>query len=68
MAGESEVCSADVNGDGVVDAADLAILLGEWGPCPELPALCPADIHGDGDGDVDAADLATLLGNWGPCE
>ncbi len=27
-------CSADLNGDGVIDASDLAILLGDWGPCP----------------------------------
>ena len=24
----------DLNGDGEVNAADLAILLGAWGPCP----------------------------------
>ena len=27
-------CAADLNGDGVVDAADLTILLGSWGACP----------------------------------
>jgi hypothetical protein len=27
------VC-ADLNGDGVVDVDDLAILIGGWGPCP----------------------------------
>jgi len=26
-------CPADLNGDGVVNAADLATLLGSWGPC-----------------------------------
>ncbi len=51
--------TADLNGDAVVDAADLALLLGSWGPCP---AACPADLNGDGG--VDAADLAMLLGNW----
>ncbi len=54
-------CSADFNGDGAVNAADLAQLLGSWGPCP----CCPADL--DGDGDVGAFDLAQLLGSWGPC-
>lgn len=49
----------DVTGDGVVDGADLASMLGMWGAC----AGCDADL--DGDGDVDAADLAILLGNWG---
>jgi hypothetical protein len=24
----------DLNGDGQVDSADLAILLSAWGPCP----------------------------------
>lgn len=50
---------ADLNGDGVVNAADLAMLLGSWGPC----AACPADL--DGDGVVTSADLAALLGSWG---
>jgi len=50
---------ADLDGDGIVGAADLAILLGSWGPCEG----CPADL--DGDGVVDAVDLAILLGSWG---
>jgi outer membrane protein assembly factor BamB len=49
----------DLDGDGDVDAADLAILLGAWGSC----GACPADL--DGDGDADGADLAVLLGHWG---
>jgi predicted outer membrane repeat protein len=55
-------CPADLDGDGSVDAADLAILLGGWGPCT---GGCPGDL--DGDGEVDAADLAILLGAWGVC-
>ncbi len=55
-------CVADLDGDGDVDAADLAQLLGNWGPCKG----CPADF--DGDGAVNAFDLAQLLGNWGPCK
>lgn len=27
-------CSGDINGDGKVDAIDLAIVLGQWGVCP----------------------------------
>jgi hypothetical protein len=30
---EAEPCAADLNGDGHVDAADLAFLLGAWGMC-----------------------------------
>lgn len=54
-------CDADLNGNGTVDAMDLAILLGSWGPC----AGCAADLSGDGL--VNAFDLALLLGMWGPC-
>ncbi len=52
-------CGADLTCDGTVDGADLAFLLGAWGPCP---APCTADL--DGSGAVDAADLAILLGSW----
>ncbi len=54
-------CPADFNGDGIVNAADLAQLLGNWGPGSD-PFY---DI--DGDGVVGAGDLAQLLGLWGPC-
>ncbi len=54
-------CTADLTADGVVDAADLAQLLGAWGINPGSPA----DLTGNGV--VDAADLALLLGSWGPC-
>ncbi len=49
----------DLNNDGVVDAADLALLLAAWGDC----GGCPEDL--DMDGFVDAADLALLLAAWG---
>ncbi|MCA9284926.1 MAG: hypothetical protein KDA22_06925 [Phycisphaerales bacterium] len=51
----------DLNGDGVVNGADLGLLLGDWGACP--PDACPADLNGDGT--VDGADLGLLLGEWG---
>lgn len=47
----------DINADGTVDGADLAILLGSWGT-----ANGAADLNGDGV--VDGADLAVLLGSW----
>ncbi|MCA9290044.1 MAG: hypothetical protein KDA25_02885 [Phycisphaerales bacterium] len=53
---------ADLNGDGVVGPADLAILLSQWGPC-EDPGNCVSDL--DGDGLVGPADLAILLASWG---
>lgn len=48
----------DINGDGFVNGADLALLLGAWGTC----VGCPEDLNGDGV--VNGADLATLLGAW----
>lgn len=33
------LCPADLNGDGEVGPADLAMLLASWGPCP-LPDCC----------------------------
>jgi len=51
----------DLNGDGVVDLADLLILLATWGPCAD-PGDCPADF--DMNGEVDLADLLFLLGAW----
>jgi hypothetical protein len=51
-------CPADLDGDGVVDSADLGALLSAWG----TPA---ADL--DGNGIVDSADLGALLSAWGMC-
>ena len=56
------LCLGDFNGDETVGAADLAVLLGQWGPC----SGCPADLNGDDI--VSAEDLAQLLGSWGACE
>ncbi|MCH2145919.1 MAG: hypothetical protein MK082_12350, partial [Phycisphaerales bacterium] len=53
-------CPGDLTGDGVVDGADLTVLLGAWGA-----SSGPADI--DDSGLVDGADLSMLLGEWGPC-
>lgn len=52
----------DVNCDGVVNAADVAAVIGAWGACAG-PADCPSDV--DGDGVVDASDVALVLGAWG---
>jgi hypothetical protein len=58
-------CPGDLDGDGDVDQADLAILLADWG-CPNEDRDCPGDV--DGDGDTDQADLAVLLAAFGwPC-
>ena len=60
---------ADLDFDGRVGAADLAMLLAAWGPCPEPctpgdPAdTCPADLNSDCE--VGPFDLASLLAAWG---
>lgn len=51
----------DLNLDGIVDGADLGLMLGEWGAC----GGCAADL--DASGAVDGGDLGSLLGNWGEC-
>ncbi len=48
----------DMNGDGLVNGADLGILLASWGPC----SGCRADMNHDGV--VDGADLGALLAQW----
>lgn len=48
--------SPDLTGDGLVNGADLATLLGQWGSAGS------ADF--DGSGQVAGPDLATLLGAW----
>ncbi|MBU0617759.1 MAG: hypothetical protein KKI02_08580 [Planctomycetes bacterium] len=57
-------CIGDLDGDGDVDLADLAILLSSYGRCEGDPGFVPeADI--DGNGCVELADLATLLAHYG---
>ena len=56
--------TGDLDGDGGVNAADLAMLLSSWGESESCPPFIPADLNGDCV--VDAADLAMLLSNWGP--
>jgi Bacterial Ig domain/Dockerin type I domain len=54
----------DIDGDGDVDLADLAILLGAFGRRPGQPGYDErADL--DGDGTVGPPDLAILLSNFG---
>lgn len=59
--GDDAPPSPDLDGDGLVDGADLSALLGGWGG--DVPAL---DL--DGDGLVGGGDLAVLLGAWGPVD
>jgi hypothetical protein len=56
-------CVADIVTDGVVNGADLALVLTNWGPCAS--STCVADI--DRDGTVGASDLSIVLASWGGC-
>jgi hypothetical protein len=61
---EQPTCrDADLFRNGVINGADLGILLSEWGPAY---ANTVSDINRDGV--VNGADLGFLLANWGPCQ
>ncbi|MBX3356029.1 MAG: hypothetical protein KF724_10080 [Phycisphaeraceae bacterium] len=59
---ETVPLTGDLNSDGLVNGADLALLLGVWGSPGSLPGGGSADLNNDGV--VDGADLAILLGAW----
>jgi len=52
---EGSCAQGDLNGDGVVNASDMAIMLNAWGSAA-------ADLNGDGT--TDSQDLAILLNGW----
>ena len=52
-------CTGDLDGDGLVDGVDLAILLAQW------LDIGTGDLNEDGI--VNGRDLAILLGGWGDC-
>jgi len=54
---EPAAASADLDGSGAVDAADLARLLSAWGTADPVADL-------DASGTVDSADIAFLLSAW----
>ncbi len=57
-------CVGDTNGDGVVNFADLNIVLGAFGLSAGQPGFVPgADLNGDGA--VNFADLNIVLSNFG---
>ncbi|MHC5113649.1 MAG: hypothetical protein ACYTGP_04380 [Planctomycetota bacterium] len=48
----------DVNGDGVVNFADILAIIGQWGFCPG----CSGDL--DGDNNVGFSDILIVIANW----
>jgi len=55
-------CAGDLNVDGVVNGADLGLMLSSWGFCG---TTCPYDLNNDGK--VNGGDLGLLLSGWGTC-
>ena len=55
-------CPADFDENGIVDGADLALLLGAWSTND-----CTYNLTG-GSCVIDGADLTVFLGDWGPCD
>ena len=53
-------CLGDINGDLLVDSADLGLIIGAWGTAN--PSI---DLNGDGL--VDSGDLGLVIGAWGQC-
>jgi hypothetical protein len=53
-------CSADLNGDDVINVLDLLMVVGAFGN-----AGGPEDINGDGI--VNVVDLLLVIATWGPC-
>ncbi|MBX3354156.1 MAG: VCBS repeat-containing protein [Phycisphaeraceae bacterium] len=49
--------AGDVNGDQLVNGADIALILGNWGGTGEGDLNCDEAVNG--------ADIAIVLGNWG---
>jgi hypothetical protein len=62
-AGTACGCAADISGNGIVDAVDLAAVLSSWGNAPT--GKTNADINRDGE--INAIDLAEVLSSWGTC-
>jgi hypothetical protein len=59
-------CPGDFNGDGVVDGADIGLLLLRWGDQVGLDWQAEFfDLNADGI--IDGGDLGLLLLQWGPC-
>jgi len=56
-------CPGDVDDDGRIDGADVALLLEAWGT-----GGYEARTELDGDGTVGAGDLLVLLRGWGDCD
>ena len=55
-------CIGDINGDFIVNVADVLAVIADWGSTANVPA----DVNNDGV--VDVLDLLHIVAAWGPCE
>lgn len=53
------LCPADITGDGLINVADLMIVIANWG------AVGAGDTNNNGT--VDVSDLLLVISNWGSC-
>jgi len=60
-----EGCPGDLNNNGVVEGADVSVMLGFWG-FSGVGIPVAADLNNDGV--VEGADLVVLLAAWGNCK
>ena len=62
-------CSGDISppgGDGIVNAADLLMVINNWGQCPlPCPPSCNSDLNHDCM--TNAGDLLAVINAWGAC-
>jgi hypothetical protein len=67
VAAVENTCTADADGNGVVDSSDFLAVIRQWGPCPTdfCAPRCTADFNDDGV--VDSLDWLDILSGWGPC-
>ena len=60
----ADIAPTAIGGDGVVNTADLLLVINSWGPCAD----CPADVSPAGNnGVVNTGDLLFIINHWGPC-
>jgi hypothetical protein len=60
-AGANPPCPSDLDGNGVIDPADIGLVLLDFGAC----SGCSTDL--DQSGAVDTADISLLLLDFGDC-
>ena len=63
---ERPVCTADINGDSLVNVSDMLGVINAWESCASpCPPACLADLTGDCT--VNVSDLLSVINAWGVC-